>query len=40
MIPADGRVVWLRDLVTLVVENGRATQLHGNDAGQSRGREL
>jgi PAS domain S-box-containing protein len=29
MIAADGRVVWLRDLVTVVVENGRATQLRG-----------
>src|SRR5215470_15031994 len=29
MIAADGRVVWLRDLVTVVLENGRATQLRG-----------
>src|SRR6202158_705069 len=29
MIAADGRVVWLRDLVTVVVEGGRATQLRG-----------
>ncbi len=29
MIGADGRVVWIRDLVTLVVENGRATRLRG-----------
>src|SRR5256885_8309151 len=29
MIAADGRVVWLRDLVTVVVESGRATQLRG-----------
>jgi PAS domain S-box-containing protein len=28
-IAADGRVVWLRDLVTIVVENGRATRLRG-----------
>jgi hypothetical protein len=40
MIAADGRVAWLRDLVTLVVENGRATQLRGDDAGQPRAREL
>lgn len=29
MIGADGRVVWLRDLVTVVVGNGRTTQLRG-----------
>src|SRR6266404_7593856 len=29
MIAADGRVVWLRDLVTAVVDGGRATQLRG-----------
>jgi PAS domain S-box-containing protein len=29
MIAADGRVVWLRNLVTVVAENGRATQLRG-----------
>src|SRR5713101_5299940 len=29
MIAADGRVVWLHDLVTVVVEDGRATQLRG-----------
>jgi PAS domain S-box-containing protein len=29
MIAADGRVVWVRDLVTVVVENGRATRLRG-----------
>ena len=29
MIAADGRVVWLRDLVSVVVENGRATRLRG-----------
>ena len=29
MIAADGRGVWLRDLVTVVVENGRASQLRG-----------
>ena len=29
MIAADGRVVWLRDLVTVVVESGRPTRLRG-----------
>ncbi len=29
MIAADGRVLWIRDLVTVVVENGRATRLRG-----------
>jgi PAS domain S-box-containing protein len=29
MIAADGSVVWLRDLVTVVVEGGRATRLRG-----------
>jgi PAS domain S-box-containing protein len=29
MIAADGRVVWLHDLVTVVVENGRASRLRG-----------
>ena len=29
MIAADGRVVWLRDLVTVVVEGDRATRLSG-----------
>src|SRR5215470_18099729 len=29
MIAADGRVVWLRDLVTVVLEDGRATRLRG-----------
>ena len=29
MIAADGRVVWLHDLVTVVVENGRAVKLRG-----------
>jgi PAS domain S-box-containing protein len=29
MIAADGRVVWLRDLVTVVVEGDRATRLRG-----------
>jgi len=29
MIAADGRVVWMRDLVTVVVDNGRATRLRG-----------
>jgi PAS domain S-box-containing protein len=29
MIAADGRVVWLRNLVTVVVEAGRATRLRG-----------
>jgi PAS domain S-box-containing protein len=29
MIAADGRVVWLHDLVTVVVDDGRATQLRG-----------
>lgn len=29
MIAADGRVVWLRDLVSVVVEDGRATRLRG-----------
>jgi hypothetical protein len=39
-IAADGRVLWLRDLVTLVVENGRASQLRADEAGQPRRREL
>jgi hypothetical protein len=38
-IAADRRVLCLRDLVTLVLENGRATQLRGDDAGQPRRRE-
>jgi two-component system cell cycle sensor histidine kinase/response regulator CckA len=29
MIAADGRIVWLHDVVTVVVENGRASQLRG-----------
>jgi PAS domain S-box-containing protein len=29
MIASDGRAVWMRDLVTVVVENGRATHLRG-----------
>ena len=29
MMAADGRVVWMRDLVTVVTENGRATRLRG-----------
>jgi PAS domain S-box-containing protein len=29
MIAADGRVVWIRDLVTVVIEQGRATRLRG-----------
>jgi len=29
MIAADGRVVWLRDLVTVIVENGRPARLNG-----------
>jgi len=29
MIAADGRTVWLHDLVTVVVDDGRATQLRG-----------
>ena len=29
MIAADGRVVWMRDLVTVVVENGRPIRLRG-----------
>jgi signal transduction histidine kinase len=29
MIAADGPFVWVRDLVTVVVENGRATRLRG-----------
>jgi PAS domain S-box-containing protein len=29
MIAADGRVVWVRDLVTVAVEGSRATQLRG-----------
>ena len=29
VIAADGGVVWIRDLVTAVVENGRATRLRG-----------
>ncbi|HEV2730104.1 MAG TPA: PAS domain-containing protein [Terriglobales bacterium] len=29
MIASDGRAVWIRDLVTVVVENGRAIRLRG-----------
>ena len=29
MLAADGRTVWLRDLVTVVVEGDRATRLRG-----------
>lgn len=29
MVAADGRFVWVRDLVTVVVENGKATRLRG-----------
>ena len=29
MLAADGRVVWLRDIVTVVVENGRTMKLRG-----------
>ena len=29
MLAADGRAVWLRDIVTVVVENGRAVKLRG-----------
>ena len=29
MIAADGRTVWLRDIVTVVIENGRVTKLRG-----------
>jgi len=29
MISADGRLVWVRDLVTVVVQGGRATRLRG-----------
>ncbi len=29
MTAADGRIVWLRDIVTVVVEGGRATKLRG-----------
>src|SRR3989442_13784214 len=29
MIAADGRVVWLRDLVTVVVKGERATRMRG-----------
>jgi PAS domain S-box-containing protein len=29
MIAADGRLVWVRNLVSLVIENGRATRLRG-----------
>src|SRR6516164_7351370 len=29
MIAAEGRVVWLRDIVTVVVEDGRASRLRG-----------
>ena len=29
MVAADGRVVWLRDLVSVVAENGQASKLRG-----------
>jgi PAS domain S-box-containing protein len=29
MIAVDGRIVWMRDIVTVVVENGRGTRLRG-----------
>ncbi len=29
MLAADGRIVWIRDLVTLVIENGRVVKLRG-----------
>ncbi|MEK9142496.1 MAG: PAS domain S-box protein, partial [Nitrospirota bacterium] len=29
MLAADGRTVWIRDLVSVLVENGRATKLRG-----------
>jgi PAS domain S-box-containing protein len=29
MLASDGRIVWLRDLVTVVIENGEATRLRG-----------
>ena len=29
MIAAEGQIVWLRDLVTVVVEGDRATRIHG-----------
>ncbi len=29
MIAADGRVVWLRDLVTVLIENGNPVKLVG-----------
>lgn len=29
MVAADGRTVWIRDLVSVLVENGRATKLRG-----------
>jgi len=29
MIAADGRIVWLRDIVTVVIENGEAVKLRG-----------
>ena len=42
MIAANGSVVWLRDLVTVVVENGRASRLRGMmiDVTQPRRAEL
>ncbi|MBI1816510.1 MAG: PAS domain S-box protein [Deltaproteobacteria bacterium] len=39
MIAADGRVVWLRDIVSVVVENGRATALRGIMVDISRRKE-
>ncbi len=39
MIAADGRVVWLRDIVSVVVENGRATRLRGIMVDISRGKQ-
>ncbi|MFY4727744.1 PAS domain S-box protein, partial [Nitrospira sp. BLG_2] len=29
MVAADGRTIWIRDLVSVLVENGRATKLRG-----------
>jgi PAS domain S-box-containing protein len=39
MIADDGRVVWMRDLVTVVVENGRASRLRGVKVDVTRRRQ-
>ena len=38
MIAADGSILWLRDLVTMVVEGGRPTRLRGVMVNTTRGR--